>query len=366
MKHYNMKGVEILNSGLEIRAPRIATSLYYRTTLSILIIHLRTLDNLRMKLERIGGTVRTLEEFHELLRLPVQIASSRGSVQCSLADRDRLRHLLYEIGGGSVHLDIRQSNDSGLPIFFLCRTTPTHITCPVILEEFHASPGYHFTDARFKTLRILGEKQVCLRVARFREKTGDFFGYEFDRANDVLLQDLGVYLLSAMWDELQRPAFILCDALNPALSHFQEATELTSLAWTADPTTLSSRVTPHILRFFRDVYPREAIARFLETLETLSGAHRRKIPARAEKLHFALEESYTTFLETPVPWSSVRSSVPIWKILYANLNRMTTLHGVLQENQPLMEAAAELDSIAEEIIGEFLDSIGSPRPGSTT
>ncbi len=324
-----------------------------RCRFSPLLEMLRKVDFARLQLERSGGGLYSIKEYTALLNRPFVLPSPYGPRRaCSLVEQKQLCHTVAEFSGYTARLDVR-SLDSGLPVYYLCRTiTDTYRDFSCIVQDLYRSPAFPHDDERFVRLRIAGREEIWLRMSQLREAASRELPTADPVALDRYLYSAGRTVLAAAWHDSQRPSLRAAQALG--FSETVRVLELLYLAQTADPSILRAHVDESLLRFFTSVYDNSYIHDFLEALPALSGSQLDRIQNDAHTLYRALADLYRLFLKTEVEWGEMQSRIPLWKLIYGNYSRLHTFGEALKSDERVREAVAALEHWSSGIGGELL------------
>ncbi len=311
-------------------------------------------DDLRLQLEEKGGSLHMLERMTAILNEPMHIKSYWGDSKATLSDQKSLREALRDVSY-DIHLDIRRL-DHGLPVYYLFRQDSDYWSeYSLIVEDLYLSPGFPMTDERFVKYMHMGHEEYALRLSQFRQAAGAISGggesgdsYKIDK----ILYKLGRHVFQAAWHDDQRPGFLT--ARHFGLDHFKQAIELLYLCLSGELCELRGAVDDAMIRFFQTGYPHPAIEQFLGKLVQLDGSEINDIPQHTLSLYGKLSQAFSQFLKTEVVWGSRSLSIPLYKLIFANLNRLHWVAEKLQSNQDLAEAKKRLEKTAEGIVGGIL------------
>ncbi len=194
-----------------------------RSSLVPLVAQLKLYDSLRLNLEQNGGEISNLQEITVVLNAKVTTVGRYETCQASLTDQKQLKHLISNIGLGTVHLDIRKQRHD-MPVYYLCRVARDYwAEYSLIVEDLYMSPGYVLPDDRFARLMYMGHESYYLRMSRFRSAVDQIVacpGEDSDRVVDCLLHEVGRHCLASMWHEDQQAAVVA--ARHFGLTHFNK------------------------------------------------------------------------------------------------------------------------------------------------
>ena len=116
-----------------------------------------------------------------------------------------------------------------------------------------------------------------------------------------------------------------------------------------------------LLSFFKIVYRQHAIRRLLKRLTQMDGGLLNDLPQRARTAYQQLLQAFGTFLATEVAWGTEPCGIPLWRLIYGNLNRLSLIARALAGNKALARAAADLEARAQALVEELL---GLPANGT--
>lgn len=320
-----------------------------------LIRRLRAYDQHRHKLWTEGGRLIDFASISDLLKEPVCIHGNRGKHEVSLTDHAAMRTMLYDVGAGKVHHQVRQVAGQW-PVYYLCRTRNDYWSeYSLIVEDLYRSPDYPMADERFASLMHFGHETRFLRMSLFRQKmleqdTGKKGANE--TYADCVIYNLGRYIFQAAWHEDQRPA-VLC-ARSFDMPKFREAVELLYLCLSGEICALRSAISESMIHFVTEIYPHEAILRFLQRLPELEGHMLNDIPQLALKFYARLSASFTQFLTTEVRWGWSNTKMPLYKAVFGNIKRMEMVAAACNSDNAVRNAATVLEGESESIINAII------------
>jgi hypothetical protein len=269
-----------------------------------------------------------------------------------LIELKKLRSIVSELSGYTVHLEVR-SLHHGFPVYYCCRTRhDIYAEYGLIVEDLYMSPSYPQEDERFVQLRIHGREEHWLRLSHFREPVAEMLENGEQNIVDQHIYAAGRWVLSAAWNESQRPSLRIAGSLG--LDKFFQAVEVTHLALTSDPCELRIHVDTDLLRFFDSIYVHAPIHSYLLTLPSMSGEHIDRIWREALVLYKALALEYTRFLKIEVVWGVKKSRTPLWKVVFGNYSRMDLIGDILRKDDGVLEASAKLEVAAADITARLL------------
>jgi hypothetical protein len=129
---------------------------------------------------------------------------------------------------------------------------------------------------------------------------------------------------------------------------------LTYLCLSGELCELRSALDRKMTRFFQEIYPQPAIHGFLEILKDLDGHMLNHLTRHAALLFKKLSSSFSRFLGTDVTWGNQHLSVPLWKVLYANMERLHLVGRALDSQPKLRRTAGNLKKASVGIINDLL------------
>lgn len=342
-------------------ARKIAPSFYRRAALDPFLAHLTRYDQARTGLERHGGSLDTLKELTAHLRRPLRIRSGKALITC-LGDHRSLRSVLRQVDP-DLHLEVRQGTYR-MPLYYLCRLRGDYwCEYSLVVEELYVSPGYPLPDSRLVSLMWLGHETPFLRLAPLRSKAvalADDGDGPPGSGVDELLYQAGRQVLQSAWHQDQHVAVEVSQVVG--LPRFLEALELVYLCLGAELCELRAAASSRLAAFFRQVYPRPAIARLLSRLPQTSGDELILLPRQAALEYRRLLSGFRRLISTEVARAGSAARVPFWKLAYANLGRLKLLEPEVVASPELRSAAGELEQIAQRVIGQLTQPQASLPP----
>jgi hypothetical protein len=339
----------IVRPGFERGFQRRTRQVGVKQALGPLFERLRAYDSLRIKLEEHGASFFDLAHMTQLMKTPFVIRSGEKDYSAKLTEPQGLRSAIHGAGGYGLKLEVRQG-DNRLPLYYLCRIVRDYwYDFTLIAEDLYKSPGYPESDERFMKIMDFGHEVWRLRVSLLRSEAEKVLKDVFRlrglpcTAGDVdrFLFRAGKYVLQAAWHEDQRLAVMTASAFG--LGQFRNAVELLYLCLSSDACELRSVVDKALIRFFDDVYPQAAIARFLKALPDFDGARLNRLHEEAIDLYRRLAAAFSAFLRIEVNWSSRKMKVPLFKVLYANYSRFKYVVPSLRAEASVIVASRELE-----------------------
>jgi len=345
-------------------------SFYYDRDIDIdeslkpLIQMLKVYDHHRKILEDKGGHISNLDDLTKLLTTPMKIETRYEKATASLVDQMKLRQVVRDIYRG-LRINVRQLPNQ-MPVFYICRIRRDHWSeYSLIVEDLYMSPGYPIVDNRFIKLMSSGHENYFLRLSQFRKQIKKYNRNQKESSAEKIddyLYELGRYLLQAAWHEDQRLGFLVADLLR--LPEFFQAVELLYLCLSAELCELRGAVNDNLRLFFEKIYPQPAILAFLEILTGLEGDMLNTLPLHAIRLYRNLSIAFSKFLATEVAWSTQKSKIPLWKILYANFSRLDMVARNLIGDKGLSKAGRKLENQSEAIINSVIKGNYGGKPAT--
>lgn len=322
--------------------------------LRFLISLMKNYDKLRQQVEQKGGRVSDLQTITSLLDFKVKLGWGLSDDSVQLSRPEKLKHALYYVDN-QIHLGVRQ-RPSRLPVYYLCRVYQDYWSeYSLIVDDLYMSPGYPITpDERFVSLMSGGHELYFLRLSQFREQiaSNEEINIEEVKKLDLFLYDLGRYVFQAAWHDDQRLAIGVAESVD--LPCFKEAIYLLYLILGGDLCELRSSTSPEMLEFFNKVYPNKAIFGLLKILPELDGADLAQMPNRTIHLYKKLTDAFRLFLNTEVTWGQGRNSLPLWRIIYANVTRLSHVKDELRQSGQLLKAREQLETVSNSVISRTL------------
>lgn len=321
--------------------------------LAPLIERLTEYDLMRVQLEEKGGKVEDLQKIINSLNLPFCLRSHFGSHEISLCERPGLVRALQDLSW-DLHFDVRQTYTQ-MPVYYICRTRRDYWSeHSLIVEDYYLSPGYPLQDKRFARLMNMGHEEYYLRLSQFRSSIEGLTGR--GRATngkiDDILYTLGRHLFQSAWHEDQRLGILVADSFH--LPEFRQAIELLYLCLSGDLCSLRSALNPMLFTFFGKCYQQPALRRLLSLLSSCNGETLTELPERAGRLYKRLTHTFGRFLATEISWGARGLTLPLWKVVYANVSRLDMVKRSMKGNPAMLEAAGNLRKASAEIIDELL------------
>lgn len=167
-------------------------------------------------------------------------------------------------------------------------------------------------------------------------------------AVDDLLYRVGRHALQAAWHEDQHLGILAATHLG--LDNFRQAIELLYLTLSGDLCELRGAATDDMRTFFETVYPQPAIHALLNRLSHIDGDALNELPRNALKLYARLSRAFGEFLAVETTWGHRRARLPLYQILFANVQRFDTVAPSLLKDTGVMLAAKRLEEEARKII----------------
>jgi hypothetical protein len=312
---------------------------------------LKDYEKMRVQLETQGGGVQLLEQLTLLLNKPIKIQTRWGESTACLANQKALREMIRDVGRYEVHLDIRKL-DYGLPVYYLFRKNEDHwYDYSLIVEDLYQSPGFPLIDERFVKMMRMGHEEYALRLSQFRPALIEAYAKTAkndERWCDHILYQAGRYVFQAAWHDDQRPGFLTANAFD--LIKFRQALELLYLCLSGELCELRSAVDDELLLFFDKVYQQLTIRQFMQKLIKLEGSEINDIPQTTLSLYGKLSQAFNRFLGTEVPWGIHNRTSPLFKLVFANINRLSMVSEKVKEKKSVSDAATQLERTAGDII----------------
>lgn len=319
-----------------------------RRTLEPLFERLEAYDQARLLLERDGGQVADLKKVTSLLTQPLRIKAGYRPKKVVLAQPESVKEVVRSLGRYDIRWQVR-TRPSGMPVYYVCRVRTDYWTdYKLVVEDLYVSPGYPMGDQRFVQLMHMGHEQYHLRMSPFRDAATDLVGGDRkDYEVDSLLQKVGQNVLQAAWHEDQRLGLAAADHFR--MPWFAHAIELLYLCLSAELCELRASLTPEMIRFFETVYPQPAIHAFLRRLSEVDGSTLDELPDRAYSLYHDLARSFGVFLGNQPAFGHAGGPTPLYKVLFANVERVGEAAEPLRQLETVTDGAVQLSLAARQI-----------------
>lgn len=178
------------------------------------------------------------------------------------------------------------------------------------------------------------------------------YGYYPICAEDELLHRLGRHVFQSAWHEDQRLGILAASHLG--LDHFRQAIELLYLTLSGDLCQLRSVIDDPMRDFFRTIYPQPAILGLLDRLPQLDGGTINELPQKSLRLYAKLSRVFGDFLRVEAVWGHRGIRLPIYKLLFANIQRFDVVAQSLRINHDVLRACERLEGEAQGIIETVL------------
>ncbi len=335
-----------------------------RPALSGLLIQLKRYDDLRLRLERQGGTVPELSALGDLLKETVALTPAGRTQEVNLVDPLGLAQAL-RLAHWNLHLEVRLK-PSRLPVYYLCRIETDYWSeYSLLVEDYHLSPGYPLPDPRFARLMRSGHERHFLRLSPLRAGVAGLLAAgekaqgtatHREPAVDAQLYLLGRHVFQAAWHQDQQVGIMLARHLG--LQRFAEAVELLYLCLGGELCELRGAVDQFMLRCFEGPYPQGALRGFLGLLPGLEGGRLNDLPKLALGLYANLSRAFSRLLACEAPWGGERLPTPLWKLVYANLGRLELVAAALAQAPAVRRAGQDLERSAGQVIDELIGRQG--------
>lgn len=337
-----------------------------------LLDRLRQYDTSHQEFLDSPDRLSTVEQLTDILKKPICFESSPGKESFALTEPSQLRTFLRMRLSDLIVLDTRKDN-LGFPVYYLSRLASNDRTeYDIILENLHVSNTYPFEEKQLVRLIRNGHELYHIHLAGFRNqvKSASSFGSDINnqKIDDFLIQ-LGSHCLGAMWHEEQIPARICAREFN--LPCFMQAVELLYLCLGADLCELRSHVTEEMIGFFTECYPQPTVSKFLQSLHDRSGYDINQLPTESAENYKKLSYQFQKMLQTNISWQSEAISsdsqmnlsvtkqsltLPLYKLLFANLYRFDSVIPYLNIDDKLLEAVESLEKQAQQVIAQLTHS----------
>lgn len=319
-----------------------------------LLNQMREYDRLRLRLEKRGGGLPQLEQIADVLNAKFSLELRYYPVSTSLSDQKAVRSALSDLRGMDINLDVRVSKH-GMPLYYVCRINRDYwAEYSLVVEDIYQSPGYEIKDERFVKLMSRGHESYFLRLSHLRERAKEVVqnkGSSLDEDVDELLYTQGRHIFQAAWHEDQQAGIVVANHLK--LNRFKEAIELLYLALSGELCEIRNFLNEQMTQFYQRVYPQPAILDFLKSLPGKEGSELSDIPEKALLLYANMTRSFSRFLATEVEWGNGLNTIPVYKVLFGNFNRLEKVCPVLKRDPEIKTAARKLERTAGKIIGQL-------------
>lgn len=322
-----------------------------------LVRQARLYDQLRMELEKSGGDAADLRRITETLKRPVLARSPRGPVKLILGSTESVRTMLQRLGTFSLHWQVRRLQN-GLPAFYLCRVQGDFwAEYRLVVEDLYRSPGYPCSDPRFVRLMSQGHETWFLCLSPFRKEAAAVLRASRLPADDGdvdrLLFRAGRHVLQAAWHEDQLIGVKAAETFS--MPWFHQCIELLYLCLSGDLCHLRRQVDATMLGFFDRAYPQPAVRAFLERLLEWTGGTVDEVPRLAQQLYRQLAISFGAFLTIQVSSTGSRAEVPLYKLIFGNIERLDRVAADLDGNEAVLAAAEKLNEDSRTMVEMILD-----------
>lgn len=325
-----------------------------RKLLLPLMQRLRDYDATRVRLEREGGTAADLQLLTGCLSNPISIDDRSQHHRAVLTEPDELRQVLKRIGAKDLYFSVRV-RPSGLPAYYVVRAKHGYWSeYSLLVEDLYRSPEYPSPDERFVKLMDWSHETYFLRLSQFREGVSAGLpvkGAESERKADGVLHDVGRQVFQAAWHEDQYAAFQVAEVFQLPL--FRQAIELLYLCLSGDLCAIRASLDDDVSEFFVNVYPQPAIHALLARIGELDGKGLAELPEDAGDAYRRLTASFERFLRVEVRHGSRASSLPLYKLIYANFGRLDMITPTVTSCDGLSDAGAQLEELAAQVIFEI-------------
>jgi len=326
-----------------------------KDALAPIMARIRDYDRIRVQLEERGGQVKDLLKLKKLLLDNIEFPGRRHDMgNIKLGDRDALRRAVLTLGRGGASIGIR-TTPQGFPVYYLCRTSRGYWgERTMILEDLCLSQGYPMDDVRYvKFTSTSGRERGYLRISPYRFLARSSLSEEVaDETNvDKLLEKIGRQFFQAAWDDDQRIAFAVADALG--MPQFKNAVELLYFCLSSDLSELRNDMTEDMQCFLSGYKPE--VDAFMQTLSSYDGMGITQLQADAPKLYKRLQKQFSRFIKTEILWGEGGYKVPLYKIIFANFSRLQRIGEMVQQNDDIEEAAKILEYEASEVISLLIN-----------
>jgi len=316
-----------------------------------LIQQLERYDRFRRKLATEGGGLADVKRITGALREEIKIKGTYGTHTCSLADSTKLSDAIRNVGYGTLHLDVRQL-EAHWPVYYLCRVRRSYWSeYGLIVEDLYRSPGHPFVDERFVKLMQHGHELYYLRLSPFRDAVAHSSlvpKVVLETDTDDILYRVGRHVFQAAWHEDQHVG--LAVARHFGAVRFGQAIELLYLCLSGEMCELRGAVDETVLRFFELILPHPPIHAFLLKLGTLDGEALTAVPQTSLKLYTKLSKSFSAFLSMEAMWGTREGTVPLYKVIFANMDRLAAVAVDLRDVPAIHEAVDRLERAAQAVV----------------
>jgi hypothetical protein len=326
---------------------------YVRKHLDPLFSVLKEYDALRMQLMEKGGRLTDMENLSNILQREIIIRDA-SVAELSLINQKALKRTLGYFDDGDLVMDIRQQ-ECGLPLYYICKVQSDYnSTYNSVVEDLYISPGYTFTDCRLVKLMDWGHQYIFLRLSPYREKLISVCKNE-PKSDDIdfdkELSRLGSQVLQYAWNEDQNIGIHCSEKFG--LPNFRRAVELVYLCLTADLCDLRSNTDRIFLKFFEQVYQQPAIQGFLEGIQNANDLPIMSLQQKARISYTNLLRIFNKLLTCKVVWGGAGQTIPLYKLVFANMFRLDLVWQEIENNQSVRDAAGQLEVTALNCIQEI-------------
>jgi hypothetical protein len=85
-----------------------------------------------------------------------------------------------------------------------------------------------------------------------------------------------------------------------------------------------------------------------------------RLPRLALKRYTDLSRAFNAFLATPVSWRDGKTEIPLYKLLFANVDRFAAISPRIAQQKPVVDATAKLARVAGHVIESLLHAADPP------
>jgi hypothetical protein len=172
---------------------------------------------------------------------------------------------------------------------------------------------------------------------------------------DDALYHVGRHVFQAAWHDDQRPGTLTARHFD--LPCFQQAIELLYLCLSGELCELRNALDEKLIGFFESIYPQPSIYAFLGLLNELDGTTINELPRKALKQYLRLSTAFSHFLNTEVPWGRKHVKTALYKLIFANFDRLEMVATQLKDDISRHEAAFRLEEESQQIIEDLLSAL---------
>jgi len=287
-----------------------------------------------------------LKEIQQLLKQDIRICSEPFKL---LDNREKIQSCFDEID-----LDIvleKRRIEFNLPVYYCTEFSNQHFygDYDLLLKDFYKSEYFDFQDHRFIPVTLRYSEKHALRLSQFQTSQA-IAVYGDEQTAYEKIKHIGETVLQAMWDKNQNLAFRMCQFFEMKL--LQQAIELIYLVNGTNVTVLRRLIDNEVMKFFEQVYTQPYVVAYLKRIQSLEGSEFKAIQSSALEVYGLLNETLSNLLEIEIPWGSDRRHQSLYKVLFANLNRLDQCAEIKTEE--MMKKVKYIEAHIEKYVAEII------------